>query len=415
MRVLYLSQYFPPEVGATQTRAYEMAAGLITAGHQVTMLTEFPNHPRGVIPPEYRGKLFDRADLDGIDVIRVWVKTSPVKTFRSRMAFYLSFMLMAIVAGLFLARGRYDVIYATSPPLFVGGAALVISYLRRIPLIFEVRDLWPESAVVMGELNNPKAITLAEWLEKACYRRARRVVVVTKGIYDQLLARGYRPEKLALIPNGANTDLFQFQPETGRTLRETLALQDKFVVIYAGIHGLAQGLDSVLKAAECLIPQTDVHFLFVGEGPVKSEILELARQYNLSNITFHNEVPRQQMPMFLSAANVALVPLRRLNLFKGALPSKMFDAWACQCPTLVMIDGEARQVLTEARAGLFVEPEDPQALVKAIKQLRDDPAACRQMGLNGRQVVVEKYSRQAQALELNRLLGETLAGVAHNS
>ena len=408
MRVLYLSQYFPPEVGATQTRAYEMAVGLIAAGHEVTMLTELPNHPRGIIPPEYRGKLFDRANLDGIDVVRVWVKTSPVKTFRSRMAFYLSYMLMAIVAGLFLARGRYNVIYATSPPLFVGGAALIISYLRRIPLIFEVRDLWPESAVVLGELNNRKAIAMAEWLERACYRRARRVVVVTRGIYNSLQARGYPAEKLALIFNGANTDLFRFQPEIGRTLREKLGLQEKFVVIYAGIYGLVYGLESVLKAAQDLMPQADIHFLFVGEGPVKSQILELAREYNLNNVTFHTEVPLQQMPMFLSAANVALVPLRRLNFFKGTLPVKMFDAWACECPTLVAVDGEAREVLAEAKAGLFVEPEDSQALAKAIIQLRDDPTACRQMGLNGRQVVVEKYSRQAQAQQLNQLLTETL-------
>jgi colanic acid biosynthesis glycosyl transferase WcaI len=147
MRILYLSQYFPPEVGATQTRAYEMACGLVQAGHQVTMIAELPNHPQGIIPPEYRGKIYERSDLDGIDVIRVWVKTSPIKTFYSRMAFYLSYMLMAVMAGLLLARGKYDLIYATSPPLFVGAAALILSFIRRTLLVFEVRDLWPESAI----------------------------------------------------------------------------------------------------------------------------------------------------------------------------------------------------------------------------------------------------------------------------
>jgi hypothetical protein len=141
MRILYLSQYFPPEIGATQTRAYEMAMGLVKAGHQVTMLTELPNHPTGIIPPEYRGRLWDRIEMDGIDVLRVWVKASPVKTFGTRMAFYLSYMLMATLAGLFKARGRYDLLYVTSPPLFVGGAGLALSYLRRLPLVFEVRDL----------------------------------------------------------------------------------------------------------------------------------------------------------------------------------------------------------------------------------------------------------------------------------
>ncbi|HEC33773.1 MAG TPA: glycosyltransferase WbuB, partial [Chloroflexi bacterium] len=175
MRVLYLSQYFPPEVGATQTRAYEMATGLIRAGHQVTMLTEVPNHPEGIIRPEYRGRFWTRETLDGIDVIRVWVKTAPVKTMRTRLAFYLTYMLNATLAGLVLARGRYDVVYATSPPLFVGGAALALSLLRRIPLVFEVRDLWPESAVALGELENPRFIRWATWLEECCYRRAWRI------------------------------------------------------------------------------------------------------------------------------------------------------------------------------------------------------------------------------------------------
>src|SRR5574342_1417632 len=182
MRILYLSQYFPPEVGATQTRAYEMARGLVRAGHQVTMIAEVPNHPSGIIPPRYRGKLYERSLWYGIEVIRVWVKASPVKNFRGRMAFYLSYMLMAALAGLSLARGKYDVIYTTSPPLFAGAAGLTLSYLRRIPLVFEVRDLWPESAVALGELRHPRAIKLAELLEKRCYQRARAIVVVTSGI-----------------------------------------------------------------------------------------------------------------------------------------------------------------------------------------------------------------------------------------
>ena len=408
MRILYFSQYFPPEIGATQTRAYEMAQGLVRAGHQVTMIAEVPNHPSGIIPPYYQGKLYERAELDGIDVIRVWVKASPVKTFRSRMAFYLSYMIMAALAGLFLARGRYDLIYVTSPPLFVGGAALVVSYLRRMSLVFEVRDLWPESAVELGELTSRRAIALAGWLEEKCYQRARRIVVVTQGIYSRLLERGYPRQKLILIPNGANVELFQFQAEAGPALREKLGLQHKFVVIYAGIHGIAQGLEFVIEAAKALTAYPDLHFLFVGEGPVKTQIVSLAATYNLTNVTFLAELPREQMPNFLSAANVALVPLRRLELFKGALPSKMFDAWACRCPTLVMIDGEARAVLEEAQAGVFVEPENVVALTEAILALKRDPAACQQMGLNGQKIVTAHYSRQALAQKLVYLLESLL-------
>ena len=404
MRMLYLSQYFPPEVGATQTRAYEMAQGLLRAGHQVTMLTEVPNHPEGVIRPEYRGRLIARESLDGIDVIRVWVKTAPAKTFKTRMTFYLSYMLNAVLAGLLLARGRYDVIYATSPPLFVGGAALVLSRLRRTPLVFEVRDLWPESAVALGELHNPRFIRWATALEEACYRRARRIVVVTAGMRARLIERGIPAAKLALIPNGANTELFQPQPQAGQQIRAALGLEDKFLIVYAGIHGIAQGLETALLAADRLRAEPTLHFLFIGEGPRKADLLALKTQLALPNVTLLEAQPREAIPAYLSAANVALVPLRRLELFKGALPSKLFDAWACACPVLLSIEGEARAVLEQARGGVYFPPEDAEALAEAIRQLANDPAACRRLGENGRAFVEAHYSRQAQARTLVALL-----------
>ncbi len=404
MRVLYLSQYFPPEVGATQTRAYEMAQGLIRAGHQVTMLTEVPNHPAGVIRPEYRGRFWVREVFEGIDVIRVWVKTAPVKTMRTRLAFYVSYMLNAAFAGLALARGRYDVIYATSPPLFVGGAALTLSYLRRIPLVFEVRDLWPESAVALGELTNPRFIRWATWLEEACYRRARRIVVVTQGIRDRLAERGLPTGKLAFIPNGANTDLFRPRPEEGAALRRQLGLDDRFIVLYAGIHGIAQGLETALQAAHQLAAEPRIHFLFVGDGPVKADLLALRDALGLANVTMLDAQPRESIPAYLSAADVALVPLRRLELFKGALPSKMFDAWACGCPVVLSIEGEARRVLEQAQGGVFVEPESPTALAAALRRLAAERERCRAYGANGRRFVVAHYSRQAQARRLAELL-----------
>ncbi len=370
MRILYLSQYFPPEVGATQTRAYEMARGLVQAGHQVTMLAEVPNHPSGIIPPAYRGKWFERSDLDGIDVLRVWVKASPVKSFRSRMAFYLTFMANGALVGALQARGPFDVVYATSPPLFVGGAGLALHWLKRTPFVFEVRDLWPESAVVLGELRSPRAIALATRLEELCYNRASRVVVVTEGIRQRLLARGQAAEKLVLIPNGANTELFQPQPALGAEFRQQHGLRpDDFVVAYAGIHGIAQGLETVLHAAQVLRDQANIRFVMVGEGPVKPELQQLRADLGLDNVLMLPEQPRTSMPAVLSAADVALVPLRKVELFEHAVPSKLFDAWACGCPVLLSIDGEARRVLEAANGGLFVPPEDPSALAQAISQL----------------------------------------------
>ncbi len=406
LRILYLTQYFPPEVGATQTRAYEMAQGLLRAGHRVTILTEVPNHPEGVIRPEYRGRFWVRETLDGIEVLRVWVWTSPVKTMRTRLAFYTTYMLNATLAGLFLARRRYDLLYATSPPLFVGGAALALSFLRGIPMVFEVRDLWPESAVALGELQSPRWIRWATWLEERCYARARRIVVVTEGIRRHLLERGIPEHKLVLIPNGANTELFRPQPEGGKALRARLGLGEAFVVLYAGILGIAQGLETVLEAAHLLRDRPDIRFLLVGDGPCKADLMRRKEALGLTHVTFLDGQPRESMPAYFSAADVALVPLRRLELFRSAVPSKMFDAWACGCPVLLGIDGEARSVLEQAQAGRYVEPEDPQALASAIVQLAAQREACRALGANGRRFVEAHYSRQAQAKALAQLLQE---------
>ncbi len=404
MRILYLSQYFPPEVGATQTRAYEMARGLVQAGHQVTMIAEVPNHPTGVIPPQYRGKLYERANLDGIEVIRVWVKTAPDKTFRSRMAFYLTYMVNAILAGVLLARKRHDLVYATSPPLFVGASGLALSVLRRSPLVFEVRDLWPESAVALGELKNPRVIALAERLERACYRRARKIILTTQEMKNHLEKRGIPAAKMQVVRNGANPDLFRFDPVARQQIRDELGLAGKFVVVYAGLIGLAQALPSVLEAADLAQTRASgVHFVLVGDGPKKAELLALAERRRLASVTFVPAQPRERVPAYLSAADAALIPLVRERLI-GALPSKMFDAMACERPILLSAEGEALLVLEQEGVGLSVPPEAPERLCEAILTLKQDPAKARKYGQRGRPAVIARYSRQAQARQLESIL-----------
>jgi len=400
MRILYLSQYFPPEAGATQTRAYEMASNWSRMGHSVTMLTEFPNHPSGVIPPQYNGRLFERELWQGMEIMRVWVKASPIKNFRNRMLFYLSYMVNAIISGLLLAKGKYDFIYATSPPLFVGAAALVISYLRRIPLVFEIRDLWPESAIALGELTNPGAIAMSAWLEERCYQRAVQLVVVTQGIRTKLITRGISPEKMIIIPNGANTDMFRFLISERQHLRQELNLEQKFVAIYAGIHGLAQGLETILEAARLLQSSSEIHFLMIGDGPKKEELLSKAGQYNLSNLTLLPEKARELMPSYLSAADIALIPLRKMEIFKGALPSKIFDAWACERPVLISIAGEAREVVESVHGGIFISPESPEEMANALLELKNRLDELNTMGKNGREYTVQTHSRKALAEKL---------------
>lgn len=400
MRVLYLSQYFPPEAGATQTRAYEMAKAWVNLGHHVTMLTEFPNHPSGIIPSTYKGKFFEHDNLNGIEVIRTWVKASSDKNFTNRMLFYLSFMLNASLAGIFIARGKYDLVYASSPPLFVGGAALFLSIIKNIPMVFEVRDLWPESAVALGELSNPLAISLATKLEQACYHKAVQVVVVTHGIYARLAQREIPTEKLCFVPNGANTDLFVYSSTGRERIRCEMGLEGKFIAIYAGIHGLAQGLETILDAARILMTEQDIHIVMIGDGPKKAEIQSLAASYNLPNLTLLPEIPREQIPEYLSAADVALIPLKKAEIFKGAFPSKIFDAWACERPVLLSIDGEARNVVEEVHGGIFVLPEDPAKMAEGLLRLKDTPSETQRMGENGLNYTRLHHSRAALAEKL---------------
>jgi glycosyltransferase involved in cell wall biosynthesis len=405
MRVLYFSQYFPPEVGATQTRAYEMCRYLASHSHKVTAITEVPNHPSGIIPSEYRGRLSERRTEDGIDVLRLWVWTSPEKTFRSRMQFYLSYMGMSALAGMLL-KGKYDVVYATSPPLFVATAGLLTALVRRTPFIFEVRDLWPESAVALGELNSKKAIAAAEKLEVAMYRRARRIVVVTEGIRARLVERGISGSKITVIPNGANMEKFRYTSEGARHIEEMLGLAGKFVVMYAGVHGIAQGLETLLLAADLLRHRGDITFLFIGEGPRKAHLRQIAEQHELTNVRFLPEVRSDLMPSYLSAAGCAIVPLRDEPLFRGAMPSKMFEAWACARPVILSVAGEAEQVMRRANGGLAIQPEDAAGMAQAIERLAANPEQAQQMGENGRDFVQKHYSRQVQAQKLEELLKE---------
>jgi glycosyltransferase involved in cell wall biosynthesis len=402
MRILHLTQYYPPEAGAVQARAEQLDRHLAAQGHRVTVVTEVPNHPSGIIRPEYRGKLWTLSHEDGVEVLRLWVQTSAEKNLRTRLAFYLSYMVGAILAGLALPR-RYDVIFANSPPLPVAAAGAVLGLLRRTTFVMEVQDLWPESAVAMGELGNPRAVGIARRMENFCYRRAQKVVAVSRGILHDL-DRRLPPGRTVLCSNGSNTEIFHPAPEAGANLRQRLGIEDKFLVVYGGILGLAQGLEVVLQAAKLLVDQPAFHFLVVGDGPRQEALQKLHRELALANLTFVPGQPLAQMAAFFSAADVCLVPLRKLDVFKGVLPTKMFDSWACRTPTLINVDGEAREVLESVGAGVFVEPENPQVLADALRRLRSAPEQLERMGSAGYEAVHERYSLQASSRQLEGIL-----------
>jgi glycosyltransferase involved in cell wall biosynthesis len=350
-----------------------------------------------------------RETLDGIDVIRVWVKASPEKSTVNRMAFYTSYMVNAALAGFLFARGGYDLLYVTSPPLFVGAAGLALSVLRGIPMVFEVRDLWPESAVTLGELRDGKAVQLATRLEEACYARAKRIVVTAQEIEARLVSRGIPSDKLALVRNGSNVDLFHPDPAAGDRIRAALDLRDQFIVLYAGLFGLAYDLEGVIEVAEQLnwrVP--DVHFLLVGDGPSKKTVEARAAASGVKNVTILPAQPRETIPDYFNAADVSLVPLREPTIF-GMMPVKIYDSMACRAPLIVAATGEPRTVVEGSNAGVVVDPGDQRQLRDALLRLYADPGLRETYGRNGRAAVCARYSRDAQARRLTQLLEDLVS------
>jgi glycosyltransferase involved in cell wall biosynthesis len=403
MRILFFSQFFPPEVGATQTRMHHFARRLVENGHQVTVITEMPNHPKGVVFDGYRGRLVQRAAEDGVDVMRVWVYASPRKTFVRRVLFYNTYMANAMLATTLLARGQYDVIFATSPPLPVAFSAYMVSRLKRCPYIMDVRDIWPAVGVVLGEIRGQVVIRSAEKLERFLYRKAAAISCTTRSFVNDVVSKGADPTNVHFLPNGTIPELFnplRIDPD----LRRRLGLEGTFVVGFCGNHGVAQGLPEVLEAARLLKGDGRFRFLFIGEGPVKSRLLELRERHDLHNVLLLPQVPITEITPYINAADVMLVPLKRDDIFSAFIPSKLFDFMACGKPVLLGVGGEARSILEEAGGGVYVEPDNPQALATALRGLAQHPGRLNDMGRRGREYVLHHYLRDQQAKRLEEIL-----------
>lgn len=408
MNILYLTQYFPPDQGAAQIRAWEMAKNLTRLGHRVTILTEFPNHPRGVIPRKYRFSLFAREICGGVEVVRSYVKASPKKGFLGRMIFYLSFTATSIFAALKLKR-KYDLVYATSSPLFVGLSGYVIAKAKGAKFVLEIRDIWPDAAVLLGQLKNKLFISMAASMEKFCYDKCSKVIVVTEGYRQNLLEKGVSSIKIEVVYNGSNIHLFK-PARDGDTLKKRYGFGDRFVVLYAGNLGLIHGMNYLVEAARLLGNLDSIRFLFIGEGPLKKEVMSLRERYQLRNLEVLNGVPAEKIVDYFNLADVCLVSTKKSALTATILPVKMFDAWACAKPIILSVDGEAKDHLRRANAGLWAEPEDPAAIANAIKRLLDNPRLCGELGVNGRKYVEKYFSRKTQAERLERILVDVLTG-----
>jgi len=387
-------------MGAPAARAAELSRHWARMGHEVTVLTGFPNHPTGVVPEDWRSRLDGMhytETVNGVRVVRTWLWPLPNRKAHERIRNYASFCISAAVSG--LALPKPEVVIATSPQLLVALSGWWLAWWKRVPFVFEVRDLWPESLAAVGAGSEGTLLhrTLGA-VAGFLYLRADRIVVVTPAFKDHLIRYWNVPAaKISVVENGVETDLFRLDP-AAMEVRKQLKVEDRFLICYIGTMGNAHGLEIVIAAAEEL--QTALPralFLLIGEGAEKERIVELAAGRRLTNIEFLDQQPRERIPAYISAADLCLVMLKKTELFKTVIPTKLLEYMACERPVIVAVDGQARQIVEEAGAGVFVEPENSKELVRAILNLAKDPEHRRKMGTNGRQYIVNKLSREKTA------------------
>ena len=408
MRILFVTNYFPPEVNAPATRVVEHGRVWAEEGHQVEVLTAVPHFPEGRIHAGYRNRL-TREELDGVDVLRVPMYTAANRGTVRRTLSYLSFMLSSVLHGRRLRR-RPDVVVATSPQFFAGLAGWWIARRLRVPFVLEVRDLWPDSIVAVGALPDSPVIRLFRRLERFLYERAAHIVVVTDAFQLKLQEKRVPAEKISVVKNGVDLEAVRTpSPERREELRRELGLEGRFVVSYVGTLGMAHRADVLLEAAE-RSPDPDVLFLLVGAGSEAEAIAERARA--LPNVRVLEKRPRNEALELVALSDASVVHLRRSPLFTTVIPSKMFEAMALGTPILLGVKGEAREILAKSGAGLPFEPENPDALLDRIRELRSDPELRSRLSRRGPPFVAEHFDRRVLARRYLEVLEKTPGNMA---
>lgn len=393
MRVLYVSQYFVSADQAGGVRHWQHTRALARAGHHVSVVTTYVTHKERTIPERYRGRKVVREwDRDGLEVWRTYSTPGYGRDLRSRVSSYGTFALWSAVAGMRAARP--DVILASSPSLPSAAAAAVIAKLRRARFVLEVRDLWPDSAIEMGLVSDRRTIAVARWMERFCYRSADRIIALTEGIRDGMIALGVPPEKIELITNGVDLEI----GEDPQPVDDPRIPDDAVVAMYVGAHGTYSSLGTLLDAAERLRDTPQARIVLVGSGDQKEGLVADAARRGLDNVVFVDPVPKREVPSWLARADICILPYQDRLLFAGALPNKIFDYLGAARPIIASAPrGEVTAVVEAAGCGLCTPPEDGAALADAIRSLaadRDERAA---MGARGREYALSHYDRRALA------------------
>ena len=402
MKILLLTKYFPPEPGAGSTRAYEHAKRWKNLGAEVTVITCFPHYPDGIIPEKYKGHSFYKEEIEGIKVLRTFTYAAPNKGKIKRSIGFFSFMFSSVIQGL-LKSGKHDILIASSPPITVGVSGMILAMFKRIPFVFEVRDLWPESIVQLGQITNKFVIRILEFLEVMMYKRAAAIVGVSDPFVDIISGKGIAREKIKIIKNGVDLNLFIPQ-DYDSELAEKINVKGIFIVSYFGTFGLAHALDKVLLAAAKLKSEEKILFLFIGDGAEKEKLKKMQRDLSLTNVIFIPMIKKSELKSYYSISDLMLVPLRNLPLFDSALPSKLFEILAMKKPIIITVKGEAKKLVENAGAGKFAEPENPDDLADKILEAYKNPEWLIIAGEKGRAFVEQNFDRDKLASDYLTLL-----------
>jgi len=396
MRILIVTQIFLPEMGAQSNRLYPITRELVAAGHRVFVATGMPNYPEGVVFPAYRGKFFQREQIDGVEVLRTAHYTAPRNRAKwSQMGQYLSFIPAALCSG--LRAGKIDVVLVTSPPLFSAIPAVFLAKLRRAALICDIRDLWPDEIVACGGASEESiAVRAVSRLERWAYRSATKISCTTQPFIDTIVARGVPRHKTLLIPNGADLELFHPLPAKNPIV-EQYSFGDRFVVLYSGVLGIKHGLEMILEVARLLRDEKKIVFFLLGSGARREALTQLAQRLGLDNVIFGGQRQVHEIPQLLARADVCLSALLPHPYLEKIITVKVFEYLACEKPVVASLAGETARVLLESGGGLVVPQNDCRQMADAILSLYRDEATRKRMGRAGREYVEKNFSRSAWA------------------
>lgn len=408
MHILFLSDNFPPEVNAPASRTFEHCREWVARGAKVTVITCAPNFPKGKVFNGYKNRLWQSEVMDGIRVIRVWTYITANEGFAKRVLDYVSFMLTGALAALFVR--KVDVVVGTSPQFFTACAAWAVGGLKRVPWVFELRDIWPESIKAVGAMQDSLAIRVLERIELFLYRHASRIVAVTHTFKDTLMRRGIDENKIDVITNGVDLSNFSPLPKDSGLSAE-LGLNGCFVAGYIGTHGLAHGLETLLDAAQSLqqVPGAEnIRILFLGDGAKKAELVESAKTRGLRNVVFVASVPKDQVPRYWSLLDVSIIHLRKTELFTSVIPSKLFECMGMGIPVLHGVAGESAAIVQTEQVGEVFESDNAQLLVDALLRLRADETRFKSYQANGLSAA-KRYDRKQLAANMLKILQGVIA------